>query len=140
MRRIAILFSLALMMIGCSKQGNTTYTFFTGDEIIRQMAETSMSYGFPEHQCDIVIAEYYEGQPVANNIIKGAEDGKKYKIKATEITEYVTVRIDSYASGHSTRKDSETTMYIANVFYLDIGGNTDIVLNESTLCSTKEPK
>lgn len=141
MRKLVLAFVSAFVVLcACSKEDMTTYTFYTGDEMISQLSDAAQSHGYTRVECDIVIAEYYQGQPVGNNLIRNVQDGEKYKFHASSKAEYVTVRLDSYASGHENRKDSEITMYIGNVIYLEIGRNTDIVLNENTLCQTSEPK
>lgn len=114
---------LIVLLSSCTKE--TTYTFtnnmdYSTYTIIRERYT--------------VLSEYdVKGHIVANNTIESSICGKGYTFTANERTELVKVYLKIVTNS------SDISRWVQQVYYLEKGKNTEIVIDGQTLVGPTEP-
>ena len=153
-----IIFIASIMMLmtwGCKKEdsiveepADTTYSFVDQTDgygtIVVGMEAKGYELGneakdeFFTVRYNFSFREYKGSQMIAQNTAKNLVGWKKVNYTASKETEYVTVMIDVEIKTEKQKQAYQK--FINNAFYLNKGGNTNIVLDDTTYLSNIEPK
>ncbi len=120
MKKILMILVMGVLVTGCKKE--TTYTLKWNTE------------GVSEITTDVLIMEFSsDNEIVKNNAISNIQYGNEYSYTADEMTEKCKIHLTwSYQSWSTTR-------WVKQVFYLNKGENTEIIVNDNTIVGTTEP-
>ena len=111
---------LALFVSSCTKE--TTYTFTDKTE---GNGSIKVTYFLYEYDSD--------GSTIAHHQINSLETGKVYEYTATSHAEKVKVKMKLEYGG------SSESLWVQQVYRLDKGKNTDIVVDGNTIVGKNEP-
>ena len=122
MKRIicAVITVLALLTVGCTKE--TTYTFTDNTEGNSSITVTYFLYEYDGG-----------GSTVAHHQINSLETGKVYEFTATSHAEKVKVKMKLDYGG------SSESVWVQQIYRLDEGENTDLIIDGSTIVGRNEP-
>lgn len=119
---------LPLVLTSCGGDDEPDYTTYTVNYTIDDVSNVLV---------DLTIFEYNEtGESVATNSLSKVKNGTKQTFTASSRTTKVKIYIKMYSSNSSS---AAVYRWVQNVFYLENGKNTDIILTNNTIIGNYEP-
>ena len=124
MKKILLLLTAIIMLIGCSKESPKKYTLAFNAEVTTDV------------DMELVLEEYDNNDKcVGKNIITNHKTGQEYQFKSDPYAEYIIVRINFIHEGMGFYD----THYVGNIFYL-YNKNTYINIEGTTKLQENTPK
>ena len=97
----------------------------------------TLKYELPDYTgitSDLVLAEYNtQGERIESKSIENVHNGSTFKYDANKNTVRVKVYITLTSAVRST------SLWVQQIYYLDLGKNKDIQITGTTYCATTEP-
>lgn len=129
MKKLFIAFFVLMTLVGCQKEGKTTYTINVNTGY-QQVAQTQgVSY-----EADVMINEYGDGKKLTTQHLDNINEEEDYVIVPNSKTEYITVKYSVTVDGESA------SFWIGKIFDIVKGDNVDVDIVYTTIAVQNEPK
>ena len=129
MKKLFIAFFVLMTLVGCQKEGKTTYTINVNTGYQQAAQTQGVSY-----EADVMINEYGDGKKLTTQNLDNINEGQDYVIVPNPKTEYLTVK-------YSVRVDEESaSFWIGEIYDIVKGENVDVNIVYTTITVKTEPK
>lgn len=129
MKKLFIAFFVLMTLVGCQKEGKTTYTINVNTGYQQAAQTQGVSY-----EADVMINEYGDGKKLTTQHLDNINEEEDYVIVPNSKTEYITVKYSVTVDGESA------SFWIGKIFDIVKGDNVDVDIVYTTIAVQNEPK
>lgn len=129
MKKLFIALFALMTLMGCQKEGKTTYTI----NVNIGYQDAALTQGV-SYNADVLINEYGNGKKLTTQHIEDINEGVDYVYEPSPKTEYVTVKYTVEVG------DESASFWIGKIYDIVQGKNTQINIVYTTIAVQNEPK